>query len=47
MTTLRGNKRVFRAAIEGEDTLTSPDNTLSREGNIQGSTDDERLIDAT
>jgi len=42
---LRRAKTVFRAAIEGEDTLTSVGNKLDREGNTQARTDNERLID--
>lgn len=46
MRTLRRVKGVFRAAVEGEDTLTSAGNQLSREGNVRAKTDNERLIDA-
>jgi hypothetical protein len=45
LTVLRRNKNVFRAAVEGEGTLAAAGNTLSREGNLQGKSENERLID--
>ena len=45
MRTLRRVKGVFRAAVEGEDTLTGAGNTLDTAGNIKGKSDNERLLD--
>lgn len=45
MRTLRKVKGVFRAAIEGEESLTGAGNKLDREGNIQGKTENEQLLD--
>lgn len=42
---LRRVKGVFRAAVEGEDSLTAAGNALNREGNIQGRTENEQLLD--
>lgn len=45
MRTLRRVKGIFKAAVEGEDSLTAAGNTLDREGNIQGKTENEQLLD--
>ena len=42
---LRGNKRVFRAAVEGEDALTSAGNQMDTAANQKGQTENEQLID--
>ena len=45
LRTLRRNKNVFRAAVEGEDTLAGAGNRLDRENNVKARTDNEQLID--
>jgi hypothetical protein len=42
---LRGNKRVFGAAVRGEESLTAAGNQLDREGNVRAKTENEQLLD--
>lgn len=44
MKVLRGNRSVFRAAIEGEDTLAGAGNKLNAEGNKSGKVSNEKLL---
>lgn len=46
MRNLRGTRRVFKAAVEGEETLTGAGNTLDTEGNLRAKTENERLLDS-
>lgn len=45
MQALRRTKGLYRAAVEGEEELTSAGNQLSTEANLKGKTENERLID--
>lgn len=45
MRNLRGTRRVFKAAVEGEDALTGAGNVLDTEGNVRAKTENERLLD--
>lgn len=45
MSALRRARGVFKAAVQGDETLTGAGNTLNREGNVAGKTENERLID--
>jgi hypothetical protein len=42
---LRGAKRTFNAALQGEETLTAAGNKLATEANTEGKTANEQLID--
>jgi len=46
MRNIRQVGGVFRAAVEGEESLTSAGNQLNRAGNIQARTENDRLLDA-
>ncbi len=43
--TLRSNKRVFKAAVEGEDALSGAGNQMDTAANQKGQTENEQLID--
>jgi hypothetical protein len=45
LRSLRKAGGIYRAAVEGEEPLTSAGNTLNREGNIQARTENGRLLD--
>jgi hypothetical protein len=45
MQNLRGNKRVFQAAVSGEDALTEAGNKMDTAANQKGQTENERIID--
>lgn len=45
MRNLRRTKTVFKAAVEGEEALTSAGNTLDRDANTQARSENERLLD--
>jgi len=44
MKTLRRAGAVFRGALNGEDTLTAAGNVLTREGNLAGKSENDRLL---
>jgi hypothetical protein len=46
MSVLRGNKRVFSAALSGEETLIAAGNKLDSQANQKGQTENESLLDA-
>jgi hypothetical protein len=45
MRVLRRQRGVFKAAVEGEETLTTAGNVLNAEANVRGRTENERLLD--